>query len=252
MAEEGKKLSAADILQNKQQLLEESVANALVSLRKGTGSAKAFEEADAALERFMERKEAADNPVPAAGSAGDWFKNEAEARNWILSVYGADAVSAGKFNGDVKKGQIKRDGKKLSKFDVAQYAMTLKSAVVASSASQSFVDSKQKKEEADARRAVAEANMKERDDLDRAREFDQKWRLRREAEEHETALLKLVQNTFRQRVYLDHTDLLNAAGGKANHSPEFIIALSRFIDSVFNQVVAADEYDVEFDQDEQL
>jgi hypothetical protein len=253
MSDQPKKpISAADILANKQQLLEEAVANALVSLRKGTGTAKAFEEAEAALDRFMSRQAEEAAPAASGSAGGEWFRNETEARNWLLATYGPDAVSVGKFNGDVKKGMIKRDGKRLSKFDVAQYALTLKASAVVSAASQSFVDSKQKKEEADARRAVAEANMKEREDLDRSREFDEKWQLRREAEEHETALLKLVQNTFRQRVYLDHTHLLNAAGGKASHSPEFIIALGNFIDSVFNQVVAADEYDVEFDQDELL
>ena len=177
-------------------------------------------------------------------SKGEFFKNRQAALQWLQQRV---QVSRSKFYDDCNAGLITiHPDKTLSKFEVALYAEKLFAATRQAAGSGTLA---MQREADEARKIRADADIKEMQAEAVRREHDNKWQLRREAEEHEIALMKLTQNIFRQRVYLDHTALLAAAGGSAANSPEFIIALMGFIDSVFNQLVSQDEYDVEFEED---
>lgn len=175
---------------------------------------------------------------------GEFFKNRQAALQWLQQ---RGQVSRSKFYDDCNAGLITiQPDKSLSKFEVALYAEKLFTATRQAAGSGTLA---MQRETDEARKIRAEAEIKEMQAEAARREHDGKWQLRREAEDHEIALFKLLQNIFRQRVYLDHTALLLAAGGRASNSPEFITALMTFVDSTFNQLVSQDEYDVEFDSD---
>lgn len=78
------------------------------------------------------------------------------------------------------------------------------------------------------------------------REHESRWVLRDDAEDHEAALVGVIKETFRHRVYLDHQDLLISCGGDHGRAAEFAHNLQSLVDRAFNDVADYKELDVEF------
>lgn len=192
-------------------------------------------------------------PGDAPAADGEWFKNKKAALLWIVENHGDKLVSQGKFYQDVGNGacRLHSDGKKVSRFSVLEYVLKLKQkngGSAGSSSDPSIADRKEKAEmekaEADARIAKAKADEAER-------ERDEKWMLKEDSEDQAAALVGIIQDAFRHRVYLDHTLLLAACGGDSARDAEFAHALQSFCNRALNDVSNYKEIEVEFEADEE-
>lgn len=202
---------------------------------------------DETVERLWSRYFPGETTGPAA-APGEWFATETEAYHYIISL--GHEVSRGKFNQDKKAGKLTTDGKKISKFSVLQYALSLRqnrqAAVGANSA-----DLQARKEVADTEKAEHDARISRVKAEEAERERDEKWMLREDAEDQAAVLVGLIKDAFRHRVYLDHADLLHTAGGDQGHLAEFAHDLQLFCDRAFNDVAAYKEIDVEFEEEDE-
>ena len=197
------------------------------------------------LERLAQKYLPEEASTPADG--GEWFRNETEAYNYLLSL--GYEVSRGKFNQDKKTGQLTVDGKRVSKFSVLQYGLRLKQARRAQSGI-NMADLAAQREADEARKIRADADKAEMQAEEMRREMNAKWILREEAEDHEAAIMGVIKDTFRHRVYLDHHILLSAAGGDPARSSEFAHALQAFVDRAFNAFTEFKSLEIEFEGNE--
>jgi len=173
-----------------------------------------------------------------------WFKNETEAYGWLISE--GYEVSRGKFNQDANSGKLLRDGKKFSKFSTLQYGLALR-PLQKKSDNPVRIDISQRKEQADMDKAEADARIASVKAYEAERQLDKTWILRAEHEEQMAAFAGLLEDTFRHRVYLDHSLLLLSAGGQPAKASEFANELQMFCNKAFGDISSYKELTVEFD-----
>lgn len=179
------------------------------------------------------------DPAPA-----EWFKTEREARLYLVGL-GYD-ISTGKFNTDKNNGLMICDGKRISKFSVLEYAQRQKKSSSAPSLAvrEDYIA---RREKADTEKAEADARIANDKADESERQLDRKWMLRSEHEEQMAAFAGLLEDTFRHRVYLDHSLLLLAAGGQSSKASEFANELQLFCRRSFGDISSYKELTVEFD-----
>ena len=172
------------------------------------------------------------------------FERQKDALEWLRAK--GYKVSGGKFSNDWNGGKVKVHQGGVSFAALLEYAATLD------------VDHK-KIANSEQRAAIKEGleiklleEKLRRAELENRRD-DDRWSLKEEAEAHEAALMGVLADTFRHRVYLDHGMLLQAAGGDQERSPEFARALQDFVNSAFNEVADGRQFEVEFEgEDDEL
>lgn len=169
------------------------------------------------------------------------FTKQKDALGWLIAK--GYKVSGGKFSNDWNNGRVKVSQGRVTMGALMEYAATLD------------VDHKKiaNAEQRAARKDELEIRLLE-EKLRRAelenRKDDDRWVLREDADAHEAALVGVLRDTFRHRIYLDHAALLSAAGGDHERSAEFVAALQGFVDSAFNEVADGRQFEVEFEDEE--
>ncbi len=171
-----------------------------------------------------------------------FFDKQKEALAYVLAK--GYKCSAGKFSNDWNNGKVKVHQGRVALGALMAYAVTLD------------VDHKKiaTSEQRQARKENLEIRKLEMDIQSREianRKEDARWVLKEDSEAHEAALVGILRDTFRHRIYLDHTALLNAAGGDPGREAEFTIALRDFIDAAFNEVADGRQFEVEFEDEEE-
>jgi hypothetical protein len=173
--------------------------------------------------------EAAKTPA----ETGPVFKDKAAAFAWYVENGGQRQKSS-------FYQVIPADGKRVSRLAVSEMLRKERPAAAP-------VDLAGRKELADTEKAEADARSAKVRADEAERERDARWMLREDAEDQSAALVGLIQDAFRHRVYLDHHPLLLAAGGPVGKASELAHALQMFVDRAFNDVAAYKEIDVEFE-----
>jgi len=211
--------------------------------KPGKATKDDYDAARALFEETVDRLYARYFPQETQAPDGDRFKNRIQALNWLQAQ--GYKVSQGKFYGDCKDGfpAIHKDGT-LSRFQVMQYGQQLDIEKRSNP-----VDSLERERD-EARKVKADADKAEMQADEMRRELDKKWILREDAEAHEAALMGILKDTFRHRVYLDHAHLVLTAGGDPGRDSEFALALQGFVDAAFNEVADGKRFEVEFEEGE--
>lgn len=184
-------------------------------------------------------------------SSADTFRNKKEALNWINNTHG-DIVSQGKFYQDCGNGFPRVfDDKSVSKFSVLEYVLKLKAKNGGSAQNSVDAELSFRKEKADTEKAEADARTARVKADESERERDARWMLKEDHEDAMAAFAGLSQDIFRHRVYLDHQQLLTAAGGNPAKAAEFAHALQAFADRGFNDIADYKEIDIEFEAEDE-
>ena len=226
---------------------EQHLAAILASARKQAAATpsesniKAAVAAEAALREHRENK----NPAPAAdGAPGEWFKNETEAYQYLLSL-GYD-ISRGKFNQDKNNGQLTVDGKKISKFSVLQYGLRLKQSQKATASVYSG-DLQARRELADTEKAEHDARIARMKADEAERELHRHWLYRDEAVADLAAIIASLQQALDHAVIAGAEAIIRCAGGDVSRTFDVSEAVNELvIGRAFNEVAAAGNLRVKF------
>lgn len=197
--------------------------------------------AETALRDHRESKAA-----PGSGEAtpGEWFKNETEAYNYLLSL-GYD-ISRGKFNQDKNGGHLTVDGKRISKFSVLQYGLRLKQNQK-TQASVYSGDLQARRELADTEKAEHDARIARTKADEAERELNRRWLYRDEAVADLAAIISSLQQALDHAVTSGADAVIRCAGGDPARGFDVSEAISELIVArAFNEVSAAGTLRVKF------
>lgn len=228
--------SAPDKIQQLLDDTEQHLADILSSARKQAAAApsessiKACTAAEAALREYRDNKTA---PDPAQGPAGEWFKNETEAYNYLMSL-GYD-VSRGKFNMDKNNGLLTVDGKRISKFSVLQYGLRLKQARQTVS-SIVTADLQAQRDQDEARKIKAEAEIKEMQSENLKRKLSTEWAHRGEIYTTWAAIMGDLYTAMIHNMSYNTGHIITLIGGDHSKIPHLDEMLTDIINKSFNEV----------------
>lgn len=200
------------------------------------GAADELLRAARALQEYRESKA----PALAGGPIGEWFKNEAEAHNYLMSL--GYEVSRGKFNQDKQAGKLTVDGKRISKFSVLQYGMALKK-------DRQFVGSvntqelSARKELADTQKAEADARKAEIQAKELERELDEKWILREDSNNRLAAIVGQLGNLLHRHLLQAIPTLIHLCGGDPARGAELYEGTEEVIVRSFNELFSSGRID---------
>lgn len=230
---------------------EQHLAAILASARKQAAAnpteaaIKACSVAETALRDHRESKAA---PEVSTGN-GEWFKNETEAYNYLLSL-GYD-ISRGKFNQDKNSGQFTTDGKKISKFSVLQYGLRLKQAQKTTTSAHT-ADLQARKELADTERAEHDARIAKVKADEAERALNRTWLHRDEAVADLAAIIASLQQALDHAVIVAAEQIIHTAGGDQARTFDVTEAVNDLIIvRAFNEIAAAGTLRVKFKGDSQ-
>lgn len=178
-------------------------------------------------------------PVP----EGERFKNRIQAHNWLQSQ--GYKISRGKFYNDCEAGfpAVHKDGT-VSRYQVLQYGQQLD----VERRSIAPVDLAAQREEAETRKAVADAKKAEIQAEDLQREQDAKWLHRDEAWAQMAALIGSLVDVIRHHNQVGHLHIIHLAGGDPSRAPEVLEALEEIRARAFNEVLAAGKIEAVFEE----
>lgn len=180
-------------------------------------------------------------------SPGEWFKNETEAYQYLLSL-GYD-ISRGKFNQDKNGGQLTVDGKKISKFSVLQYGLRLKQSQKATASVYSG-DLQARRELADTEKAEHDARIARMKADEAERELQRRWLYRDEAVADLAAIIASLQQAFDHAVIAGAEAIIRCAGGDTSRTFDVSEAVDELVIArAFNEVAAAGSLRVKFKGD---
>lgn len=226
---------------------EQHLAAILAAARKQAAAnpSKASIEAAQAAEQALRDCRTAAAPAGTPESApGEWFKNETEAYNYLLSL-GYD-ISRGKFNQDKNSGQLTVDGKKVSKFSVLQYGLRLKQAQKATASIYSG-DLQARRELADTEKAEHDARIARMKADEAERELQRRWLYRDEAVADLAAIIASLQQALDHAVIAGAEAIIRCAGGDVTRTFDVSEAVNELvIGRAFNEVAAAGSLRVKF------
>ena len=207
------------------------------------GAIEAAQAAEVALREHRDNKTPS-TVVSAESAPGEWFKNETEAYNYLMSL-GYD-VSRGKFNQDKNSGQLTSDGKKISKFSVLQYGLRLKRDVQSTN-NYASADNMARKEKAETEKAETDARISRVKAEDAEREHDRRWLYRDEAVADLAAIISSVQQALDHAVLSAAEAIIRCAGGDINRTFDVTEAVNELVIArAFNEVAAAGALRVKF------
>jgi len=225
---------------------EQHLAAILASARKQASvspskqNSEAEQSARQALLDYRDSQQAA----PAGESAGEWFKNETEAYNYLISL--GHEISRGKFNQDKNSGQLTLEGKKVSKFSVLQYGMRLKQCRQTQSSALSS-DLQGRRELADTEKAEHDARIARVKAEDAERELDKKWLYRDEAVADLAAIIASLQQSLDHAVIAGAEAAIRASGGDIGRTFDVTETINEIIiGRAFNEVAAAGTLRIKF------
>ncbi len=180
---------------------------------------------DEAIERFTVRYFPEQAPAP----EGERFANRKQALNWLQAQ--KYKVSQGKFYQDCAAGfpSIHRDGS-ISRYQVMQYGQQLDVETRVGSAVSGSV------EEDDARRAKAEADIKEMQANKMRREEDAEWLHADAAWAAIAGLLGVLKDSLRHHFHAGQGELIHLAGGDPARGPEVYESCEEIMSRAFNEV----------------
>lgn len=228
---------------------EQHLAAILASARKQAAASPSKQNTEAEQAARMALSEYRDSQRPAAQTSadnapGEWFKNETEAYNYIISL-GHD-VSRGKFNQDKNSGQLTVDGKKVSKFSVLQYGMRLKQSRQTQTSVFSS-DLQGRREKADTEKAEHDARISRVKAEDAERELDRRWLYRDEAVADLAAIIASLQQSLDHAVIAGAEAVIHSAGGDLSRTFDVSEIVNEIIiGRAFNEVAAAGTLRIKF------
>jgi len=173
-------------------------------------------------------------PEEAPAPEGERFKNRIQAHNWLQSQ--GYKISRGKFYNDCEAGfpAVHKDGS-VSRFQVLQYGQQLdverRSVAPADLAAQ--------REEAETRKAIADAKKAEIQAEDLQREQDAKWLHRDEAWAQLAALIGSLRDTIRHQFHIGSAHIIHLSGGDPTRAPEVYEGMEEILAQAFNDTLAA-------------
>lgn len=225
---------------------EQHLAAILASARKQAAASPSKQSIEAAQTAEIALREYRDSqkPINGDGSPGEWFKNETEAYNYLINS-GHD-ISRGKFNQDKNSGQLTVDGKRISKFSVAEYGKRLKKdrQFAASSTSEEY---QARREKAETEKAEHDARIARNKADDADRELDKKWKYRDEANDELAVIISSLQQAIDHAVIAGSEAVIRAAGGDITRTFDVTETINEMIIArAFNEVSAAGTLRVKF------
>lgn len=227
---------------------EQHLAAILASARKQAAASpsKANIEAATAAEAALRDHRESKAPVSSSSDAapGEWFKNETEAYNYLLSL-GYD-ISRGKFNQDKNAGQLTVDGKKISKFSVLQYGLRLKQAQKTQASAYSG-DLQARRELADTEKAEHDARIAKVKADEAERELNRSWLYRDEAVADLATIIASLQQALDHAVITAAEAVIRCAGGDISRTFDVTEAINELVIArAFNEIAAAGTLRVKF------
>jgi len=226
---------------------EQHLAAILASARKQAAASpsKANIEAATAAEAALRECRESKAPVQSGGeSPGEWFKNETEAYQYLISL-GYD-ISRGKFNQDKNAGHLTVDGKKVSKFSVLQYGLRLKQAQKTQASAYSG-DLQARRELADTEKAEHDARIARMKADEAEREQNRRWLYRDEAVADLATIIASLQQALDHAVIAGAEAVIRCAGGDTTRTFDVSEAINELVVArAFNEVSAAGTLRVKF------
>jgi len=197
------------------------------------------------LQETIDRLWQAYFPEEAPAPEGERFKNRIQAHNWLQSQ--GYKISRGKFYNDCEAGfpAVHKDGP-VSRFQVLQYGQQLD----VERRSIAPVDLSAQREEAETRKAVADAKKAEIQAEDLQREQDAKWLHRDEAWAQLAALIGSLRDTIRHQFHVGSAHLIHLSGGDPTRAPEVYEGMEEILAKAFNDTLAAGRIEGMFDRQE--
>lgn len=180
---------------------------------------------DEAIERFTLRYFPEQAPAP----EGERFANRKQALNWLVSQ--GYKISQGKFYQDVKAGfpGLQRDGS-ISRYQVMQYGQQLD---VESRGAQVFPGGQ---DDYEARKAKADAEIKEMQAAKMRKEEDADWLHADAAWAAIAGLLGVLKDSLRHHFHAGQGELIHLAGGDPARGPEVYESCEEIMARAFNEV----------------
>lgn len=193
------------------------------------------------VDRLYSRYFPEDAPAP----EGERFKNRKQALNWLQAQ--GYKISQGKFYQDCEAGfpATHRDGS-VSRYQVLQYAQQ-RDVERRSTPEDSYAD----RDKDDARKAKAEADIKEMQAERERRQMDRDWIHRDEAWAQLAALVGTLRDTIRHQLHVGQAQIIHLAGGEPTRGPEVYEGMEEILARAFNEVLAAGRIEGLFDDNQE-
>lgn len=188
-------------------------------------------------------------PDQAPAPEGERFVNRKQAYDWLVAQ--GYKVSRGKFYNDCAAGfpRIHRD-KTISRFEVLQYAQQLD---VSRRSDVDLTDLARQREDAETRKAIADAKKAEIQAAELQRQLDKKWMLREEAQLEACAWASLLRDSVAYRLGQAVPAIIHAAGGQLDHTADVQAVIDQAIIDACNDIASSGEVEVELvDEEEAL
>ena len=217
---------------------------AMSGYQKAPGKATAADmaAARAVYEETLARLERKYRPEAAPAPEGERFANRKQALNWLHAQ--GYKISQGKFYQDCDGGfpAVHRD-KTVSRYQVLQYAQQQDVERRAPAGT----DLAGRKEDADTRKAEAEARIKERQDERERRELDAEWVRREQADEITCVWVSRHRDAVAYHLGKSHLALIHACGGNPARLAEVQAVVDAALAAAANEIASSDEITVQIE-----
>jgi hypothetical protein len=173
-------------------------------------------------------------------AAGERFKDRKQAWDWLRSE--GYIVSKDKFYGDCANGKPRvHPDRGVSRFEVMEYAHSLRGALV------SPPKNTEERDDADTRKAIADADKAEIQRDAMQRELDAAWIRREEAEEETCVWVSRLRDAVTYHLGKSLLNLIYASGGQADRRAEVQNILDAALASACNEIAESSEITVEIE-----
>jgi len=198
------------------------------------------------LQQVLDRLRAKYMPDQAPAPEGERFVNRKQAYDWLIAQ--GYKVSRGKFYNDCAAGfpRIHRD-KTISRFEILQYAQQLD---VSRRSDLDLSDLARQREDAETRKAIADAQKAEIQAAEMQRALDKKWMLREDAQLETCAWTSLLRDAIAYRIAQSVPAIIHAAGGNLDHTPDVQAVIDQAITDACNDIAKAGEVEIDFIDEE--
>lgn len=207
--------------------------------KSGSDTERDWTAAEARLEKVRQRLIDKYFPAERKRTSGLVFNRQKEAREYIRSL--GFKVSDGKFSQDSHKftvrGEIHQD-------DLLDYAR----ASLRKNTTETDLGAK--REEAETRKAIADANKAEINAQQLQRELDKAWILRADAEDNECVAAALVRDGIAHQLNKQLPAIIHSAGGDPARQPDVQAIIDQAITTACNDIANSGEVEIDIEDDE--
>lgn len=209
-----------------------------------TANLKDWQSAKSAQAEAVERLEA--RYFPSAGQAVTVFAQQKEALEWLKE--NGFKVSAGKFSQDCRSGHcVVQSDKSIRLQDLKAYASGLSVDRARMGGNDALAA---RREDADTRRAEAEARIKERQDEEEQRRMDRKWVLRDDADAEICVWVGRLRDATGYHLSRNLLALIHACGGDPHRLAEAQSVIDSALSAAANEIADSDEITVTIEEEE--